>query len=213
MSLGLLFPEEKRPAILDTWNLEHGGRRLAPISEQGGIAISGKSGCGNSTLCALLAERLRIEKINYTFRNLSQEMGVSLEEITKRASHDHSIDWFIDNRLSLLILRGGIIGSRLAVWLAPSSIFRVYLNVSLDVRVQRIAQRERKPLDVVYEDTCVRDRADEGRYKKLYGIDVNDYQFVDVVMDYDDYTPNEMADMVMDAFSKMLEETSPTRKS
>ena len=36
------------------------------------IAISGKSGCGNTTVSTLLSEKLGIKLINYTFRTLAQ---------------------------------------------------------------------------------------------------------------------------------------------
>ena len=37
------------------------------------IAISGKSGCGNTTVSGLLAQKLGIKLINYTFRQLAEE--------------------------------------------------------------------------------------------------------------------------------------------
>ena len=39
------------------------------------IAISGKSGCGNTTVSNLLSKTLNIAMINYTFRSLSEETG------------------------------------------------------------------------------------------------------------------------------------------
>ena len=45
------------------------------------VAISGKSGCGNTTVSSRLAESLQVTLINYTFRNLAKELGISLVEI------------------------------------------------------------------------------------------------------------------------------------
>jgi cytidylate kinase len=42
------------------------------------IAISGKSGCGNTTVSTLLAKTLGIKLINYTFRQLAEEKGMTL---------------------------------------------------------------------------------------------------------------------------------------
>lgn len=39
------------------------------------VAISGKSGCGNTTVSSMLAEKLGIKLINYTFRQLAAEKG------------------------------------------------------------------------------------------------------------------------------------------
>ena len=45
------------------------------------IAISGKSGCGNSTVSRLVAAKLGIRMVNYTFKDLARDKGMSLEEI------------------------------------------------------------------------------------------------------------------------------------
>ncbi|MDA8409757.1 MAG: cytidylate kinase, partial [Treponema sp.] len=54
------------------------------------IAISGKSGCGNSTVSALVAKILGFGLVNFTFKNLAQERGLSFEEIVKRSTSDDS---------------------------------------------------------------------------------------------------------------------------
>ena len=47
------------------------------------MAISGKSGCGNTTVSRLVADRLGLIVINYTFKNLAQDKGMSFEEIAR----------------------------------------------------------------------------------------------------------------------------------
>ena len=42
------------------------------------IAISGKSGCGNTTVSSLLAKTLDITLINYTFRQMAAERNMTL---------------------------------------------------------------------------------------------------------------------------------------
>lgn len=37
------------------------------------IAISGRSGCGNTTVSTLLAQKLGVKLINFTFRQLAAE--------------------------------------------------------------------------------------------------------------------------------------------
>lgn len=62
------------------------------------IAISGKSGCGNSTVSRMVAERLGLEVINYTFRNMAEDLGISFEELRRRAEKDDSMDRQLDAR-------------------------------------------------------------------------------------------------------------------
>ena len=40
------------------------------------IAISSKSGCGNTTVSTLLSEKLGYPMVNFTFRQMAQERGV-----------------------------------------------------------------------------------------------------------------------------------------
>ena len=40
------------------------------------IAISSKSGCGNTTVSKMLAEKLGYKMINFTFRQMAEERGV-----------------------------------------------------------------------------------------------------------------------------------------
>ena len=49
------------------------------------IAISGKSGCGNTTVSTLLSQKLGIKLINYTFRQLAAEKGLTLAQVIENA--------------------------------------------------------------------------------------------------------------------------------
>ena len=49
------------------------------------IAISGKSGCGNTTVSSLLAKILDITLINYTFRQMAAERNMTLAEVIEAA--------------------------------------------------------------------------------------------------------------------------------
>ena len=40
------------------------------------IAISSRSGCGNTTVTKLLAEKLGYPMINFTFRQMAEERGM-----------------------------------------------------------------------------------------------------------------------------------------
>lgn len=49
------------------------------------VAISGKSGCGNTTVSTLLSKRLGIRLVNFTFRQLAEEKGISLAQVIEAA--------------------------------------------------------------------------------------------------------------------------------
>ena len=62
------------------------------------IAISGKSGCGNTTVSTLVAKRLGFTMINFTFRNLSAEKGIDFWTFCSMAQKDDNIDKELDRR-------------------------------------------------------------------------------------------------------------------
>jgi cytidylate kinase len=148
------------------------------------VAISGKSGCGNTTVSHLVAERLGLRVVNYTFKDLARDRGVSFEEICVLAETDPQYDLSID-RMQVKLAEEGecVLGSRLAIWLLRDTAFTVYLDASLQVRAGRIARREGKELAKALRETEARDKRDHDRYARLYGYDVNDHAFVTLVVD------------------------------
>jgi cytidylate kinase len=62
------------------------------------IAVSGKSGCGNTTVSRLLASALGLRFINFTFRNLAEERGVDMAEVLALAASDDGWDREVDRR-------------------------------------------------------------------------------------------------------------------
>lgn len=148
------------------------------------IAISGKSGCGNSTVSRLVSDRLGLRLINYTFKNLAAEYGIGFAELHARAAHDFSIDRTLDRR-QLAAADGGacVLASRLAIWLLADAELKVYLAAPPEVRARRIARREQTPFDVALDATGRRDANDRQRYLQLYRIDIDDAELADLVVD------------------------------
>jgi cytidylate kinase len=165
------------------------------------IAVSGKSGCGNTTVSRLVAERLGLRFINFTFRSLAAEHGITLEEVLKRAKTDDYWDRAVDERQVAMARQDGgcVLGSRLAVWMLPEADLKVYLRASADTRAKRILKREGGDLEATKAFTAERDRQDSARYLRLYGIDNEDYSIADLVVDTDDLGPEEIAERIVAA--------------
>ena len=164
------------------------------------IAISGKSGCGNSTVSRLVAKRLGYRLVNYTFHSVAQELGVSFDEMCEMAEQDDKWDRYVDRRQVEMARRGDtVLGSRLAIWVLDDADFRVYLDAPTDVRASRIQRREGGTFEEVRDKTGERDQRDHDRYLRLYGINNNDFGFVDLVIDTQDLTQDEVADRIVRA--------------
>jgi cytidylate kinase len=162
------------------------------------IAISGKSGCGNTTVSRLLADTLGLRFINFTFRNLAREKGMSLAEILSLAAKDDSWDKEIDGRQVRLAREGTgcVLGSRLAIWMLEEADLKVYLKAKAMTRAGRIQKREGGSLEDVARFTEDRDRQDRERYLRIYNIDNDDYSPADLIIDTDDIKPSEISVLI-----------------
>ncbi len=163
------------------------------------IAISGKSGCGNTTVCTLLSKLLNIKLINYTFRQLAQEKGLTLEQVIENAKTDDSYDIAVDTRqVELAKKESCVLGSRLAIWMLKEADLKVYLSAPDDVRAQRILTREGGDLEKIKAFTVMRDSEDSRRYKKLYNIDNNDYAFANMIIDTACFNPEQIVQQIIE---------------
>ncbi len=170
------------------------------------IAISGKSGCGNTTVTSLLAERLSIPMINYTFRNLAEDRGISFHEIRKQAEESDDIDKYLDaHQVELaMAVPSCVLGSRLAIWMLADADLKVYLLASEEERARRIHARESGSIEEKIRETEERDRLDRARYQRIYGIDNDDYRQADLVINTDVYTPTEIVDQIIKKLQQVV---------
>ncbi|MCR5252858.1 MAG: AAA family ATPase [Treponema sp.] len=167
------------------------------------IAISGKSGCGNTTVSTLLSQKLNIKLINYTFRQLAAEKGLTLAQVIENAKTDDSYDEYVDNhQVELARAENCVLGSRLAIWMLKEADFKVYLFASDEVRANRVFEREGGDLEEIKRFTSMRDSEDSRRYKKLYNIDNNEYGFVDLFIDTSKYNPEQIVELILSELKK-----------
>jgi cytidylate kinase len=179
---------------MGTDTMRDGGRNLK-------IAVSGKSGCGNTTVSRLVAERLGLRFINFTFRTLAEERRISLAEVLEKAARDDSWDREVDRRQVALAREGGgcVLGSRLAIWMLPEADLKVYLRAASETRALRIMKREGGTLEEIAAFTARRDLQDHQRYLRIYQIDNDDYGFADLVIGTDNLDPAGIASLIVQA--------------
>ncbi|MCQ2593249.1 MAG: AAA family ATPase [Treponema sp.] len=167
------------------------------------IAISGKSGCGNTTVSGLLAEKLGVKLINYTFRQLAAEKGMSLKEVIEAAKNDDYYDKYVDShQVELALAEPCVLGSRLAIWMLKEADFKIYLYASDETRAGRVFNREGGDLEEIKSFTSMRDSEDTRRYKEFYNIDNNDYAFADLIIDTGKYNPEQIVALIVDELKK-----------
>jgi len=165
------------------------------------IAISGKSGCGNTTVSNLLSEKTGYPMVNFTFRQMAQEKGVDFWTFCEMAEKDDNIDRELDSRMVDMAMEteNSILGSRLAIWNMENADLKVYLTASDEERARRISKREGGSVEEQLETTRRRDANDTARYKRIYGIDNNDTSVADLVIDTEGKTPEQIVDIILNA--------------
>jgi len=170
------------------------------------IAISGKSGCGNTTISHMVADTLGLKFINFTFRSLAEEKGLEFNEVLELAEADDSWDREIDSRQVKIALdsHGCVLGSRLAIWMLKEADLKVYLWASPETRAGRIVKREGDCPKTVAEFTAKRDQRDKARYLKIYGINNDDYQFADMVINTNELSAVEIAETIVNKAREMM---------
>lgn len=167
------------------------------------IAISGHSGCGNTTATNNVGKALSIEIMNYTFRDLARVLSLNFEYIQEQALLNPIYDYLTD----LWLIRESarkkdvVIGTRLAAWLMDADL-RIWLYAPLETRARRINSRESEK-GCTYEQTLYktlkRDEQNRKRYMRLYGLDIDDHADFDMTINTDKLTADQVSGLIVAA--------------
>lgn len=169
------------------------------------VTVSGHPGSGTSTLVTKLCTTLNWSNVNggEIFREEAGRRGIPLEEFSQLCLSDQQIDRDLDTELKRRMLMDGgpeVIESRLAGWWAYKldlDCARVWINVSEDERAKRVVNREGGTLNEQRSKIIQRMRADNKRYSKLYGIDIDSFEPYDCIIDGDHLTPEAVLSTVL----------------
>jgi cytidylate kinase len=149
------------------------------------ITVSGLIASGKTTQAKALATRLGLRYLSAgeVMRRWAEERGVNLLRFSEMAEQDHTIDRELD-RLQVEMAREGnaVVDSRLSGWFVPASM-KVWLRAPVEVRAQRVAEREGVEPRVALEELQRREASERRRYRAIYGIDLDDLSPYHVVVD------------------------------
>lgn len=167
----------------------HGGSSARPLFQRIHmiITVSGPHGTGKSTYATRLAEALRIRHVSAgtLFRRIAKEMRISLEELGEKALDDPSTDRLVDERTIAEAEKGNVVvDGQLAGWLLEDrSDLRIYLTAPEEVRLERIAKRDKVTLEEARVQTEQRESVQRERYSRHYGFQVEDRSIYHLVLD------------------------------
>ena len=151
------------------------------------ITIGGPHGTGKSTYAKIISKELGIRYVSagQLFRDLAREKGVTLEELSKEAAEHSEIDQMIDERSTEEAKKGGVvIEGQLAAWMARNTAqVRICLKAPDRVRFTRIAHRDNITHETAKRQTREREQTQRSRYRRYYGIDVDDMSVYNLILD------------------------------
>ena len=176
------------------------------------ITISGLPGSGTSTVSKILSKKLNYPYIyaGNIFRQMAVEKGKSLLEFNKLAEGDNSIDNELDDKMVKyardnedIILEGRIIA-----WMVKKEkldAYKIWIGASLDVRVERVAKRDKQDQGLAKRDVAKREEIEVQRYIDIYNIDIKDLSVYDLKVDSSTKTPNEIVSFILEKINSHKE--------
>jgi predicted cytidylate kinase len=181
----------------------NGGPAAKPEGPRLTVTVGGLPGTGTTTLCHLLKDKLGLPYTyaGHMFREEAARRGMTLAEFGALSQRDPGIDAALDDRQIFLLKRGGLIlEGRLSGWLAQRHrvpALKVWVVCDEAVRIGRIVKRDGGTVQEQADATSEREQSEADRYRRYYGVDLEDTSFYDLVLDSTHLLPEALAAKVM----------------
>lgn len=172
------------------------------------VTVGGPHGTGKSTYAKMIAKQFKLRYVSAgrLFRDLAKERGVSLEELSKQAAKSPETDNLIDERSSAEAAKGNaVIEGQLAAWVAKDRAqVRIYVKASDEARIRRIAHRDHLDYETARRQTIEREQIQRDRYKRYYGISIDDLSPYNIIVDTTDRTVESTSAELMSKIREIL---------
>jgi len=179
------------------------------------ISITGTLGSGKSSTAKLVAKELGYQHFSAGdfFRNIGLKLGISVNEVNKRAETDPEIDVLTDAEVKKVgEMKKVVIDSRMAYHFIPES-FKVYLNLPPKIAKERILNNLRENTlrqrseaaespEEIYEKIMHRLESEKKRYLELYGVDRTDLSKFDLIIDTNKNNLKQVVQQVISEYRK-----------
>jgi cytidylate kinase len=150
------------------------------------VAVSGLHGTGKSTYASNIANEFKLRHVSAgkLFRQIAAERQLSLTALSCEAEQNEELDHLLDERTRKEIRKGKVVvDGLLAGWMAREcSALKIYLSAPYEVRIRRIVARDGISYTQAERVTLLRERSEKRRFKRVYGIDIDDLSIYDLVL-------------------------------
>ncbi len=177
------------------------------------ITITGKIAAGKTYIVNMLSEMLGMGTYSgsESFRRIAREHNMSITEFNKYTRDYPEVDRQIDDATAEHIKDSDniIVDARLGWYVAPES-FKVYIKVDLDKASERLLKdaknrgKEEKYIDKAdaRNSIILRERFEESRYMKEYGVTISDEKNYDLIIDTTNISLEESANKIKEEYEK-----------
>ncbi len=184
------------------------------------ITIAGKLGSGKSSTAKRVSEILKYKHFSTGdfAREVAVQKGISLMDLNKMAESTNEIDFLIDGKSKEIAeMKNVVMDSRLGFYFIPES-FKVFLDIPIDVSVQRILQDKKNNKNRLNEDSgnfetaedikssiLKRQESETKRYKDIYGLEnVADKNNFNLIVDTSVLSLEEVSQKIVEEYVKWI---------
>lgn len=176
------------------------------------LTISGLHGTGKSVVGKKIALALGIKyySTGEAFRDLAKEKNMTLEDFTKYVEKHIEIDKELDKKIIEIAKKDDIIiDSQLSGYLLKDiADFKILLKCSLEIRVKRMAERDKTTYDEKLKETEFREKSESERFILLYNIKINDLEkakeIFDLILDTEKLSVEEAVNKILEEIKKII---------
>ena len=171
------------------------------------ITVSGPPGSGTTTLAEAMSSRFDLEHVSSgdVFRSMARERDLSLAEFGRVAEQDPEIDREIDERQTEIGHENDdiVLEGRLSGWMVEGADLRVWLDAPVEVRAERVAEREGQTPEEARDEIKEREASESKRYQEIHGIDIEDLSIYDLVVDTSTWDKDGVAEITATAVENL----------
>ncbi len=176
------------------------------------VIVAGGAGVGKSTVARFIAKKFGLRHVSAgdKIRLLAKDYGFSTNGVEFLKFGDFVKNHpEVDKRLDELILRdvkrgNCVIDSRLTAFLFKGKAYRILLKVPDVVAAKRNSLREGVSVAESLKAVVKRNKADVARFKRLYGVDINDLSVFNLIIDTSHLFINDMCSVVSFILRKII---------